>query len=57
MPRPPSAVASEHARYAFFLFGAPTLFSAGRFPFLLESHCAVLPCQRACTRKRIAQGG
>ena len=33
MPRPPSAVASEHARYAFFLFGVPTLFSVNLAQF------------------------
>ena len=39
-PRQTPAVALEHARCAFFLFEVPTLFSAGRFPFLLAAHCA-----------------
>ena len=30
----------EHARYAFSLFGIPTLFSAGRFSSLIAAHCA-----------------
>ena len=41
-PLPPPAVASTSARSAIFLFRVPTLFSAGRFPFLLAA-CRTAP--------------
>ena len=49
-PLPPPAVASQHARSTFFLFRVPTLFSAGRPPFLLAaSYCAASAYQRPQT--------
>ena len=56
-PPPPPAVASQHARCAFFLFRAPTLFLAGQFSFLLAAHCAASAYQHARARSTLRHAG
>ena len=41
------------ARTAPFLFMLPTLFSAGRLPFLLAARCAAPECKHACARSAL----